>query len=118
MTTAAERNAREDGYEFTGCYARSYDKDKLKPDAAEYCQQGYRVRTVNVYGGGYSLYIKDTPKTLKAKEEQAIKDEEARQATAIDVAEYLVAVSKHIGDLGASKLQTLKHVIKRELGDN
>jgi vacuolar-type H+-ATPase subunit I/STV1 len=115
MSTAAERNAEKDGYKFTGNYEHDYNKDKLKPIAVELRQQGFRVRTIASSGGGFSLYVKDTPKTIKAKEKQAAKDETARKELAVEVAEFLKVVSEQVADLSACKLRSIRWVVEREL---
>ncbi len=108
MQNAAER----DGYDYTGNWFRTYNRDKAKQVASDYRKQGFKARVV-AKGGGVAVYIKDTPKSLAMKEEQDRQDELERIQIAAEVATYLMEVAGQLKDM---KLHTILS-IRRDVQD-
>lgn len=112
MTTTAERKARNDGYDFTGVWERSCNREKAKQRAVEFRAEGFLARLVDA-DGGVAVYTKDTPKTLAAKAEKARLDELKRLEQAAEVATYLTEVAGQLKDMTANKINQIRYEVQQ-----
>ena len=51
-----EQEARRRGYQFQGCYERSWNRDRIKLRAAQLRKEGNKAVMVNTRCGGCSVY--------------------------------------------------------------
>ena len=112
MSTAAERKARQDGYNFTGVWDRSWNRDEAKRRAAEFRAEGFLARLVDT-GNGVAVYTKDTPKTLEAKAEKERHDELRRLELAAEVAAYLTEVAGQMKDMKLNVIRSIRRDIQQ-----
>ena len=95
------RQAEKEGYEFTGAYSRN--KEEMKEGAKKERKEGYKAIVVYVpsskysrgyRGGGYSVYRKDTPKTIERKENERKEKEQKLMADTMAINSYFLSLPK------------------------
>lgn len=96
-----KKQAIEEGYEFIGAF--SFNKDEMKLRVKKEKIKGYLAVVIhnppNKYsrrysGIGYSIYRKDTPKTLERKEQEKKEKEQKLKNDIEKINTYFLSLSK------------------------